>query len=229
MIQQGEDLRFERKAYIDHIDRHSLISLVLTHPALFKKVHNERIVNSLYFDTSNFSDAKEKIDGLKSRRKARIRWYGTLFGEIQKPILEIKSKENGLGWKMRYPLHPFVIEPRRSPPIRLEYVDTAGTLLPKTMTMIRNPSSLISYRRLYFLSNDRRFRLTVDDQLRSYCPLKNSRGWTHNPENPPGIIIELKYSKEDDDDARQITSWYPFRWGAFSKYIHGLESAVRLF
>jgi hypothetical protein len=222
MSQKEEDLRFERKAYLNQMDRHSLVALIHQHPALFKKVHKERVVNSLYYDTPGFSNALEKINGLKSRRKARIRWYGTLFGEIQKPVLEIKAKENTVGWKNRYPLHPFVIENQGETAIQPEFLEPDDSLLPKMLLMIRNPSLLISYRRLYFLSADGRFRLTVDDNLRFYSPGKNKHGWVLNPANPRGIIAELKYSFGDDDDARKIASWYPFRWGSFSKYINGL-------
>lgn len=228
MSQQGEDLRFERKACVDHLDRHALISLVLQHPALFRNVHKERNVNSLYFDTFSLSDAQEKIDGLNSRRKARVRWYGSLFGEIQKPVLEIKARENNLGWKKRFPLRPFVIENRGESTIQLEYLEPEDAFLPKMLLINRIPSSLLSYRRLYFLSADGRFRLTVDDQLTVYSPVRNSCGWALNPDNPRGTILELKYSREDDGDARQITSWYPFRWGSFSKYVQGLESKKRM-
>ena len=225
MSQHEEDLRFERKAYVDQISRRSLISMVLQHPALFTKIHKERTVNSLYFDTPEFSDALEKINGLKSRKKVRIRWYGTVFGEIHKPVLEIKNKENGLGWKDRYPLHPFVIENRGESAIQLEFMEPEGASRSQMFMMNRVPSSLVSYRRAYFQTADNRFRLTIDDQLMFFIPLRDSRGWARIPDNTDGTIIELKYSKDHDSDARQITSWYPFRWGSFSKYTQGLESS----
>jgi hypothetical protein len=223
MSQQEEDLRFERKAYVDQISRRSLISMVLQHPALFSKIHKERTVNSMYYDTIEFSDALEKINGLKSRKKVRIRWYGNVFGEIRKPILEIKNKENGLGWKERYSLHPFVIEERGESAIQLEFEETESASSSQFI-MNRIPSSLVSYRRAYFQTADTRFRLTVDDQLMFYIPLRDGRGWVRIPDNTDGTVIELKYSKDHDEDARQITSWYPFRWGSFSKYTRGLES-----
>ncbi len=227
MNQQAEDLRFERKAYVDHIDRRSLILMVLQHPALFREIHHERTVNSLYFDTIDLSDAREKIDGLKSRRKARIRWYGTLFGEIKKPVLEIKIRENGLGWKMRYPLRPFVIEDGGGILHQLEYTEAEGAQVPEMLLLNRTPSALVSYRRMYFQTADGRFRLTVDDHLRFYHPVRNGQGWKVLPENTRGTVIELKYSKEHDDDAREISSLYPFRWGSFSKYTRGFESMSR--
>lgn len=223
MSPSGEDLRFERKAYIDQFDRRSIFSMVFQHPALFKEIHHERTVNSLYFDTENYSDARDKIDGLKSRRKTRIRWYGILFGEIHAPVLEIKNKDISLGWKLRYPLSPFIIENRGGTAIQLEYRKPGCSLLPKILMMTRSSAVLISYRRIYFQSADRRFRLTIDDQLRFYSPVRNGHGWTLFPDNPNGVIIELKYSKDDDDDARQITSWFPFRWGSISKYSWGLQ------
>jgi len=228
MSQQREDLRFERKAYVDHINRHSLISLVLQHPALFRQIHQERVVNSMYFDTIHYSDAKEKIDGLNSRKKVRIRWYGNLFGEVAKPVLEIKNKENGLGWKDRHPLKPFVFEQNGGLFAPFEYRETQDVSVPKLLLTDRIPSLLISYQRIYFQSADGRFRITVDDQLKFYCPVRKNRCWIMLSGNTQGTILELKYSRADDSDARQITSWYPFRWGSFSKYTRGLESTNNL-
>ena len=227
MSPQDDHRRFERKAYIDHFDRSSLVSLIRQHPALFRERYKERTINSLYFDTRTFSNAFEKIDGLPSRRKARIRWYGTLFGEIKKPVLEIKAKENSVGWKMRYSLLPFDLEENGGESaIHLQFRKPEDALHPTILMMTLIPSLLISYRRLYFLSADGRFRLTVDDQLKYYRPGMNKQKWIPCPDNPSGIIIELKYSYEDDNDARKITCWYPFRWGSFSKYTTGLGSSI---
>ena len=36
------------------------------------------------------------VDGLKNRVKVRIRWYGDLFGVIEKPVLELCKQAGGI-------------------------------------------------------------------------------------------------------------------------------------
>jgi SPX domain protein involved in polyphosphate accumulation len=226
MIPQ-ETFRFERKAYVDQLDHCSLVSLIHQHPAFFQEIHHERAINSLYFDTRTFSNAFEKVDGLISRRKARIRWYGDLFGEINQPVLEIKAKENSVVWKRRYPLRPFVLEiSGDESAIRPEFERPEDALHPRVLLMSRIPTLLVSYRRRYFLSADRRFRVTMDYPLKFYHRGMNKRRWISSLDKYPATIIELKYAQEDDNDARNITCWFPFRWGSFSKYLTGLQSIL---
>lgn len=219
-----EQFRFERKAYVDLLDHSSLVSLILQHPAFFRKVHHGRTINSLYFDTRSFSDALEKADGLISRRKVRIRWYGELFGEINEPVLEIKAKENTIVWKRRYPLRPFVLEPEGDgPAIQPAFEQPEDALHPRVLLMPRIPALLVSYHRCYFLSADRRFRLTLDNHLQFYYRGLNKQRWIPGHDQSPASILELKYAPEDDGDARNVTSWFPFRWGSYSKYFSGLQ------
>jgi hypothetical protein len=223
MIPQDK-LRFERKAHIDYLDHCSLVSLIHSHPAFFREIHHERMINSLYFDTPAYSNAFEKADGLISRKKARIRWYGDLFGEISQPVLEIKTKENSVAGKRRYPLSPFVLGiSGDEPAIRPGLDQPEDALHPRILLMSQIPTLLVSYQRRYFLSADRRFRLTIDCHLKFYHRGLNKQRWIPGPEKNPATIIELKYAQEDDSDARNITSWFPFRWGSYSKYFSGLE------
>jgi hypothetical protein len=39
-------------------------------------------------------------------------------------------------------------------------------------------------------------------------------------------ILELKYSDKDDDEARYITNYFPFRMTKSSKYVSGIEKIV---
>jgi len=66
----------------------------------FNYVYENRIINNIYFDTSENISFYENIEGLKDRTKYRIRWYGNFELEHQKKvILECKIKNNSLGWK----------------------------------------------------------------------------------------------------------------------------------
>ncbi len=88
------------------------------------------------------------------------------------------------------------------------------------------PASLTRYRRLYYLSADRRFRLTLDTDLSFYRvrtglaaarPLSRTRSG--------GTVIEVKYGSGDDEAARPVLEALPFRWSRFSKYCAAFEEA----
>ena len=61
-------------------------------------------VRSLYFDDLNYSAFHDKIDGLKSRYKFRVRTYTQTFTGSAPIFLEIKGRHNNLVYKHRTPV-----------------------------------------------------------------------------------------------------------------------------
>ena len=60
---------------------------------IFNKInkhYDTRQVNSVYFDTQQFSCAKDNMHGISNRKKYRARWYNQ---EFQNYFLEIKIKK----------------------------------------------------------------------------------------------------------------------------------------
>ena len=45
---------------------------------MFREIHNERIVNSIYFDTDELKNVWDNINGFSDRSKLRLRWYNKL-------------------------------------------------------------------------------------------------------------------------------------------------------
>lgn len=85
------------------------------------------------------------------------------------------------------------------------------------------PSLVNCYRRSYFLSADRRFRLTLDTDLR-FFPVRDradGRGAAALAERQ--VILELKFDVADADLAAAITNALPFRLTRYSKYVRGME------
>ena len=78
--------RYERKFFISNLTKYEIESLIKLHPALFSEIYFPRFVNNLYFDSLNMKNYFDTIDGLGDRMKIRIRWYGSLFQDIEKPI-----------------------------------------------------------------------------------------------------------------------------------------------
>ena len=84
--------RYERKFLVSELNRFEIESIVRLHPAIFSEIYHQRSVNNIYFDTMNVSNYLDNINGVKQRLKVRIRWYGDLFGFIDKSVLEFKIK-----------------------------------------------------------------------------------------------------------------------------------------
>ena len=221
----GNDLRNERKFTFDATERAAVEALVHTHPAGFQSIYAPRFVNNIYLETVDDLCYAAATNGDRDRVKIRIRWYGELYGKIAKPILELKIKH---GWAVRkesYPLRPFVLDEtftlqRLRAVLRACEIDNPV----KQALPVLRCALLNQYFRNYYLSADRRFRITVDSDMR-YVRTHSLRNWfTAQTRDSDTIILELKYAVEHDPDAQSITSLFPARLDKFSKYTAGVDA-----
>ena len=104
-----KNFRYERKFFISGLTKTEVEKIINFHPAMFFEIFQKRLVNNIYFDSSELNSYYDNINGDLNRIKTRIRWYGELFGEIEKPFLELKIKCGLLGKKLRFSLPPFKI------------------------------------------------------------------------------------------------------------------------
>ena len=63
-----------------------------------RTLYPERLVQSLYLDTTHGRALEENLSGLSRREKLRLRWYGPRSDTVA-AVLERKCRENSLGWK----------------------------------------------------------------------------------------------------------------------------------
>ena len=85
------------------------------------------------------------------------------------------------------------------------------------------PVLLNSYKRMYFASSDRHFRLTVDYDLR-YTPLLNNTFlYQHHYSEGSVAVLEVKYDAAFDDLSDRITQYLPYRRTKNSKYVTGID------
>ena len=101
--------RFERKFFITGLTKYEIESVVKLHPAIFSEIFHKRHINNIYFDTFSLKNLHDNVEGASDRIKVRIRWYGELYGYIEKPVLEIKIKNGLLGKKISVPVEPFTL------------------------------------------------------------------------------------------------------------------------
>lgn len=217
-------LRLERKFVVEGVSLPEIIAAVRLHPALFFAEFPPRNINNLYFDTADFRHYRQNIDGNTVRAKARIRWYGNLFGPVRKPILEIKRKQGVLGTKDAIPLSPFSIGPGFAGREAVQLL-RAAALPPELRCEVEDvePVLLNRYRRQYFRSADRILRLTLDSQLEFYRVQRHQNSFLHRSEAGRFVIMEIKYRDDAHDVAAQAVNELPFRLARMSKYVLGIN------
>ena len=96
--------RYERKFILPkNYSVDSIESVLIKSRFSFTKQHEDRYVNSIYFDNKNLDSVKENLDGVVSKKKIRLRWYGS-HNLIQNPRLEVKLKMGYLNTKKIFEL-----------------------------------------------------------------------------------------------------------------------------
>ena len=124
-------------------------------------------VRSLYFDTPTDKALREKIDGVNSREKFRIRYYN---GDISTLHLEKKSKINGMGSKFHESLSYNEMEkilngnidwmPSKERPLITE-------LYSKMKSQGLKPKTIVDYMREPFIFTAGNVRVTLDYNIRT--------------------------------------------------------------
>ncbi|MCB0550051.1 MAG: polyphosphate polymerase domain-containing protein [Phaeodactylibacter sp.] len=221
---KASDFRKERKFVIEGFDIAQVEAVVKSHPALFTSPFPPRHINNIYFDTREFRNYRDNVAGSTNREKFRIRWYGEQYGQLKKPVLEIKIKRGLAGTKKYAPLKPIALKRGFSIDDIRTWLEESN-LSPEYQEAIKYliPTLHNRYRRKYFLSADKRFRVTLDDQL-SYVNVPKLPGFFIRQESEPGkVVMELKYDTVDDADASWLTDHFPFRLSKNSKYAIGVK------
>lgn len=216
--------RHERKYLVENVRFAEMRMAILTHPAGFLPLFQPRYINNIYLDTLGFDFYYDNVDGEWFRTKYRVRWYGDLYQHIEKPVLEIKAKKGLVGTKYAFRLKPFCLDAsfnaeRWAEIIRSsDFPDDARGAVAGLKPVLLN-----RYLRSYFISLDKKFRVTIDSQM-SYFPFSgNNPASRDHALHDNTIVVELKYAPEDDQEAREISAAFPFLLTKSSKYLHGIE------
>lgn len=216
--------RYERKFVIQNLERQNLELLIKMNPYGFRETFYKRRVNNIYLDRENLSNYSDNIDGVRDRIKLRFRWYGDELGLIEKSNLEIKIKRGLVGWKHSFELPSFEIS-KENPMISMykKLINEDLDNYVKNILKENRPKLFNSYVRQYFLSFDGKFRITLDSNM-SYCPIDLYH--TLDPQKHQDhihLILELKYSTDDDNLADIISNNFKFRLSRSSKYVNGIN------
>lgn len=218
------NLRFERKFIFQRQYVEDIIETVIyANPFLFHEIFERRTVNNVYFDDNEHSFYKMNVSGDGLRDKYRLRWYGENFSRIENSTIEVKKKYGEVGDKYSFKIKGFTAD--------LDYIsldqlnETIQTELKDPRLLLKFhglfPTLLNSYERRYFLSNCGKFRITIDYNMSFYNP--NCKQYKLTKSTLDDIILELKYSTENDIESREISQMFNNRLSKNSKYIRGYE------
>ena len=224
MVRAVNNYRYERKFFISEMSKYEIESLVKFHPAIFSEIYHQRFVNNIYFDSVNLTNYFDNVVGSARRVKFRIRWYGELFGLIEKPALELKIKQGLVGRKESFSLIPFELDHSFSMSIISNVINKSE--IPENMRLKLKstyPTLLNRYSRRYFQSADMNYRITIDTDLVFYRINCQNNSFIGKFIDKDHVIVELKYNQNMDDRANYITNYFPFRLSKISKYVSGLE------
>jgi len=207
-------LRFERKYRVEETTLSEVFQVIKQHRSSFRKAFPDRFINSIYLDTYELDYYNDNISGISDRVKQRIRWYGEDLENITNPVLEIKIKNNEIGYKRYAELPAFRPGKNFSYEAYMKH-----HLWLSTNNIV--PTVMIRYMRSYYLSYDGKIRITVDRDL-AYYPVDQKLNFNILPYTDPTIILELKYPADYYKNHDTFTQSLPFRMTRNSKYVQAI-------
>jgi VTC domain len=127
-------------------------------------------VLSQYYDGPDLPFYMDKIAGLESRVKVRLRSYGMRFGPDAPWFLELKRKDDAAVSKLRIELEPGSIDPVDPSSWDAVKHEHIGAFLAARDLMQLGPSAQVWYQREALASADDLLRLTWDTTIRALYP-----------------------------------------------------------
>jgi SPX domain protein involved in polyphosphate accumulation len=231
-------LRFERKYRVSYKDLPALRQRIL--PFVQADVHAHEVsghpeytVRSIYYDTFKLEAIHDKVEGVESRRKLRIRAYDSPGAESQ-VFLEIKRKIGEKIAKHRAPFRwqdlPTVLETGEFEPYVLKQnpvaLADASRFLYHFYRYNMQPVDRITYEReAYQGVFDRGVRVTFDKNIRSKVHPKLSDLFGEEEVDFPWkehFVLEIKYFTAPMPSwLRAIVDEFKLEQEALSKYVEG--------
>ncbi len=222
--EQSVEYRYERKFVVTELVEQEIMTCIRLHPAMFSEIYAARNVNNIYLDTEAADSYFDNVEGSGHRVKCRLRWYGALFGMIEKPVLEFKVKHGLVGRKLQFAVVPFRIEASTDmAAVRNALAESAFPDQARLFLRTLEPTLMNQYRRRYFQSDDKAFRITVDTDMSFYRIGRHDNTFLNSVTDYNSCVVELKYDRELEEEARHISGHFGFRAMKNSKYVTGIE------
>jgi hypothetical protein len=161
-------------------------------------------VTSLYYDTSDLAAVRSKLDGIKYRRKVRVRVYGTIPTEpTTRVMVEIKQRINRTCQKRRLslPLSDAYALCAGELPLERAWEDPRDAAVASEVTFLSRamnlfPMCVVGYQRRAFVGGryEPRLRVTFDQGLwcRPASDLLSGDGTHYRMLPPDWMVLEVK-------------------------------------
>lgn len=202
-------------------------------PYVEQQPNHQYFVRSLYFDDPSHSAFFDKVDGLHTRSKFRVRTYTNQDQDETPQFLEVKGRYNNLVLKHRVQLTAEGISSGiRSDQLvnRLLKITPPGSVGQKfEYDLFRKqlrPVALVDYTRRPYISRfDPEFRLTFDSKLtatmtRALFPEPQAR----TRQMLPGYtVMEVKFRRTIPSWFHRLIQAYELRRLSVSKICHAME------
>ena len=224
-------MRYELKMVFPENEYASIVNNLVNSTKYIREIYHERQVNNIYFDTLNYSDYIANLHGDSNRKKYRIRWYDGLFGKIEAPVLELKYKRGLVGGKKNMKLPCFTFDGKFDfLSYEKELSDLIHTFDEQCCAMIgelmqRNSVLVNSYQRRYFLTLDKKYRITLDKRLwYSSLPVISLKSNANLYEHM--LVLEVKFDENDYLGASSLINELGYRICRHSKYVNGMKATM---
>ena len=201
------DKRIEKKFVFGKYKEDYLEKILLSNG--FTKLYPSRHINSIYLDTLNFNFARDNINGVSKRKKIRFRWYNEDLSNI---FLEEKNKQNfqikkNVNKTKNYNSEKNLLQNLKDYLLNFEkeYNNFNYKFILKT-----------KYLRSYWISNDKKFRATIDVNIKA-SPISDLNRYLELNET----ILEFKFSPDNETNFRNLffENNFNIRSKKYSKYI----------
>ena len=151
--------RIERKFIIGLINNDFFEKILKLN--CFHNPFKNRTVNSIYFDTNDYSFLRANIDGVSFRKKIRVRWYNNdlnnfFFEEKVKRNFLVSKKIEKINFLFNIKSFQDSLNNYLNSEINNNFTDSNYKIILKT-----------NYKRSYWLSNDKKIRATIDTNLKT--------------------------------------------------------------
>jgi len=183
--------------------------------------HEDRIVNSIYYDTNDFKSAQDNLAGISDRKKYRIRWYND---DKKNLLYEVKIKKNNLGKKISLKTDSNFEDFENFFSFTNNcYKNSNGKFFLENINHFDlKPKIKISYLRSYYIFK-KKVRITFDREL-NYIFLNKFN--LYNEKILDNMcVIELKFHEKNNDLAQELIQSSNFVPKRFSKYLRSLYFA----
>jgi hypothetical protein len=186
-------------------------------------------VLSQYYDGPGLPFYFDKIDGVESRVKVRLRTYGFGFGPHAPWFLELKRKQNAAISKLRIRLEPGSIDPFDPASWdAIEHEDAAAFLAARDLMQLE-PTAQIWYQREALADALGGLRITWDTTIRALWPGEvMSRALLYDPER---VAVPDRWAVVEVKSAQTVPHWLTeliqrasLVPESVSKYVHAVNA-----